>query len=170
MQKGRSTIFTRDKPRSEYDDVVLLIDVVGTEEATGRLLCPFDLGLTGGFSGLALRAESADLWHRHMGHINRKRMDVLQKQAGNGVEYSGDIQACDVCAVGNSEHQAHPKQSTYDVHRACQLVTVHIMGPISPQALGGHKIRSPTHKVEGNLSHQGENAKCRFSRRTKVRS
>ena len=65
-------------------------------------------------------------------------MDVLWKQAGNGVEYSGDIQACDVCAVGKSEQQAHPKQATYDIQRAFQLVTVDTMSPISPQALGGY--------------------------------
>ena len=63
-------------------------------------------------------------------------MDVLRKLAGNGVDYNVDIKACDVCAVGKSEHQAHPWQATCDVQRAFQLVTVDTMGPISPQALG----------------------------------
>ena len=85
-----------------------------------------------------MRAESVDLWHRRMEHINRKSIDVLRKQAGNGVEYNGDIQACVVCAVGKSEQQSHPKQATYDVQLAFQLVTVDTMGPISPQALGGY--------------------------------
>ena len=31
-------------------------------------------------------------------------MDLLRKQASNGVEYNGDIHACDVCAVGMSEN------------------------------------------------------------------
>ena len=75
-----------------------------------------------------------------MGHINRKSMDVLRKQVGNGIEYNGDIEACDVCAVGKSEQQAHPKQATYDIQRAFQLVTVDTMGPISPQALGGYNF------------------------------
>ena len=65
-------------------------------------------------------------------------MEVLRKQTGNGVEYNGDIQACDVCAVGKSEQQAHHKQATYGVQRAFQLVTVGTMGLISPQALGGY--------------------------------
>lgn len=38
--------------------------------------------------GLALRAESADLWHRCIGHINRKSMGALGKLPGNGVEYT----------------------------------------------------------------------------------
>ena len=87
---------------------------------------------------MSLRAESADLCHRRTGHINRKSMNVLRKQAGNGVEYNGDKQACDVCAVGKIQQQAHPKQTTYDVQRAYQLVTVNTMGLVSPQALGGY--------------------------------
>ena len=47
-----------------------------------------------------MRAESADLWHPRMGHINRKSMDVLRKQAGNGVAYKEGIEACDACVVG----------------------------------------------------------------------
>ena len=73
-----------------------------------------------------------------MGHINRKSMDVLRKQVGNGIEYNGDIEACDVCAVGESEELAHSEQATYDLRRACQLVTADTMGTISPQALGGY--------------------------------
>ena len=49
----------------------------------------------------------------------------------------GDIQACDVRAVGKSNQQTHPKQATYDVQHAFQLVTVDLMGPINPAALGG---------------------------------
>ena len=85
-----------------------------------------------------MRAESANLWHRRMGHINRKSMDVLRRMPGSGVDYNGDIQACDVCAVGKSKQQAHPKQATYDVQHAFQLVTVDLKGPIKPAALGGY--------------------------------
>lgn len=61
----------------------------------------------------------------------------LRKQAGNGVEYNGDIQPCDVCPVDKSEQQAHPKQAMYDVQSAFHLVTDDTTGPISPQALSG---------------------------------
>ena len=138
MQKGIATLSHPDKPRLEYDDVVLPMNVLETEEAAGRLLCSFYLELGGGSGGLALRAESADLCNRRMRHINRKLMDVLRKQEGNGVEYNGDIQVCDVCVVGKSEQQAHPKQVTCDGQRASQLRTVDTMGPISAHALGGY--------------------------------
>ena len=138
MQKGITTLFQPDKPRLEYDDVVLPMNVLRTEEATETLPCSFDLELGGGSGSLAMRAESADLGHRRMGNINRKSMNVLRKLAGNGVDCNVDIKACDVCAVGKSKQQAHPRQATCDVQRAFQLVTVDTMGPISPQALGGY--------------------------------
>ena len=72
MQKGITTLFHPDKPRLEYDDVVLPMNVLGIDEATARQLCSFDLELGGGCGGLALRAAPADLCHRRMGHINRK--------------------------------------------------------------------------------------------------
>ena len=129
-------------------------------------MCSFKVELGGGPGGLAMRAESADLWHRRMGHIKRKSTDVLRRTPGSGVDYNGDTQACDVGAVGKSKQQAHPKQATYDVHHAFQLVTVDLMGPIEPAALGQlrNKVRRPTHQVEGDISHQDETASTRCSR------
>ena len=65
-------------------------------------------------------------------------MDVLRTMQGSGIDYNGDMQACDVCDVGKSKQQAHPKQATYDVQLAFQLVTIDLMGPIKPAALGGY--------------------------------
>ena len=71
IQKGIATLFHPDKPRLAYDDIVLPMNVLGTDEATGILLCSFYLELGGGSGGLALRNESAGLWYRRMGHICR---------------------------------------------------------------------------------------------------
>ena len=84
----------------EFDEFVLPTNLLGTDEKAGKMLCSIEVELGGGPGGLAMRAESADLWHRHMGHINRKSMDVLRRMPGSRVDYNGDIQACDVCAVG----------------------------------------------------------------------
>ena len=64
-----------------------------------------------------------------MDNINRKSI---------GVDYNGDIEACDVSAVGKSKQQDHLKQARYVVQHAFQLVTVDLMGPIKPAALGGY--------------------------------
>ena len=39
MQKGNATLFHPNKPRLEYDDIVVPMHVLGTDEATGRLRC-----------------------------------------------------------------------------------------------------------------------------------
>ena len=82
-----------------------------------------------------MRAESADLWHRRLGHINSRILDVLRKVEGNGICYTGNIEACDVCAIRKNAQQAHPKKATYDIKQPFQLVLSDLMGPMSPPVL-----------------------------------
>eukprot|EP00903_Cladosiphon_okamuranus_P015299 g14134.t1 len=89
--------------------------------------------------GLALRVETADLWHRRMGHINAKSLDVLRQQTDNGIDYRGDLQDCGACPLGKSSQQPHPKHAAYGVSSAFQLVFVDTLGPFTPVALGGFK-------------------------------
>ena len=49
-----------------------------------------------------MKAKSANLWHRRMGHINGKSLDVLRKEPGNGVDYTGAVKDCDSCPLGKS--------------------------------------------------------------------
>ena len=126
----------------EFDNIVLRMNLLGTDEKTGKLLCSTKVELDGGPGGLAMPAESANLWHLRIGHIKRKSMDVLWRMPGSGVDYNGDIQACDVCAVGKSKRQAHPKQATYDVQHGFHLVTVNLMGPIKLAALASYSYKS----------------------------
>ena len=102
MRKGVATIFHPDKPRLEVDDIILPINLLGADERTCKLLCSINVELRGVTGGFVLRAEFANLWHRRMGHLNRRRMVVLRKVPGNGIQYTGDKQACDVCAVRKS--------------------------------------------------------------------
>ena len=75
----------------EFDDIVLPMNLLGTDEMTGKLLCSFKVELGGGPGGLAMRAESVNLRHRRMGHINRKSMEALRRMPGSGVNYNGDM-------------------------------------------------------------------------------
>ena len=59
--KGVSTIFHHHKPRVEFEDIVLPMNLLGTDEKTGILLYSIKMELRGGPGGLAIRAESADL-------------------------------------------------------------------------------------------------------------
>ena len=72
-----------------------------------------------------------------MGHINRKRMDVLRRIPGGGVDYNGHTQACGVCAV-SKRVKASNKLIRSRLHNVFYVVTVDLMGPIKPAALGGY--------------------------------
>ena len=81
----------------EFDDIVLPMNLLGTDEKTGKLLCSIKVKLGGGPGGLAMRAESANMWHRRMGHINRKSMSCGECRAVEST--TTETQVFDVCAV-----------------------------------------------------------------------
>ena len=61
---------------------------------------------------------------------------------GNSIDYTGNVEACDVCAIGKSAKQAHPKKATYDIKHPFQFVLADLMKPMSPPALGGFQYVS----------------------------
>ena len=109
-------------------------------------LYSFKLTLTDGDSaaGVALRAESANRWHRRVGHINGRYLDVLRRVPGNGVEFTGELQSCDVCALGKRSQKPHPKHAKNDVTQPFQLVTIDVLGELRRVVLGGFKFVSKT--------------------------
>ena len=93
--------------------------------------------------GIVMAAlPTADIWHRRLGHMNPRSMDLLRKENDNGVDYAGDTAACSVCALGKSKQKAHPKTSHYGITAPMQLVYTDLMGPISPPAIGGFQYVS----------------------------
>ena len=132
LEMGVATIFDSTQPRLEMGDVIVPLKRLGNDTT----LCSVSLELDSP-PNTAMRAESADLWHRRLGHINSRSLDVLRKIDNNGVDYTGTLKACDVCAIGKSSQRPHPKKATYDVSRPFQLVSTDLMGPMSPPALGG---------------------------------
>ena len=84
------SVFDCVRPRLEMRSVVLPMDRLGDD----RTLYSFSMDLVRDSAGAAMRAESTDLWHRRMGHINSKSMAVLQGVPDNGVKYDGDVAAC----------------------------------------------------------------------------
>ena len=94
-------------------------------------------------SGVVYTATtSASVWHRRLGHMNPRNMEVLRNKKGNGVEYTGTISGCDICSVTKSKQQAHPKKSTRKTTRPMQLVYTDLMGPFTPAVKGGYRFVS----------------------------
>ena len=87
-------------------------------------------------------ATTATLWHRRMGHLNRKSLDLLKKVNNNGVSFDGTMPDCDVYAVGKSRQRSHPKTADQHVQHPLQLVFTDLMRQFTPEALGGYKCVS----------------------------
>ena len=84
--------------------------------------------------------SSAQLWHRRLGHLNRRSLELMQWHDGNAITFASTIADCDVCAVGNGQQLAHPKKSQHaGITRPFQLCYGDLMGPFTPEAHGGFK-------------------------------
>ena len=99
---GVVTIFDSVQPRLEMGDVTVPMKRLDND----TILCSVSLE-SDNSTNTVMRAESADLWHRRLGHINSRSLDVLRKVEGNDIDYTGNVKACDVvCAIGkNVRHQ-----------------------------------------------------------------
>ena len=85
-------------------------------------------------SAVCFLAVSADIWHRRLGHLNHRSMDILRRQKGTGVEYQDKPSPCDVCEIAKHKQTSHPKNTTRELSRPGQLVYIDNMGPIQPPA------------------------------------
>ena len=129
---GVVNIFDSVRPLLEMCDVTVPMKRLDND----TILCSFSLELDDS-TNTAMRAESADLWHRQLGHINSRSLDVVRKVEGNGIDYTDNVETCNVCAIGKSSQQAHQKKATYYIKQPFHLVLVDLMGPMFPSALGG---------------------------------
>ena len=71
---------------------------------------------------------NAHLWHRRLGHLNKRSLELIQRRYSNGVAFDGSIDHCDVYAVGKSHHLAR-----------FHLVYGDLMDPFKPAARGGYE-------------------------------
>ena len=84
-------------------------------------------------------ATSANLWHRRIGHLNRKSLDLLKNIDNNGVSFDGTVPDCDVCAVGKSHQLAHPKTTDHKVKTPFPAGFRKPDRIFDSEALGGYK-------------------------------
>ena len=86
---------------------------------------------------------NAQRWHRRLGRLNKRSLELLQRRDGNGVAVDSSIDHCDVCAVGNSHQLAHPKKAKLaDTIAPFQLVYGDLMAPFQPAAREGYEYVS----------------------------
>ena len=138
--------------QAERNDVVSILDMTNPMleihnhtfpfQELGHDLLSFTLNLAGGGNGPELAmmaAANANLWHRRLGYLNRKSLSLLKNLDNSGVGFDGPVPDCDVYAVRKSHQLAHPKTANNKVKLPFQLVLADLMGPLTPEALGGYK-------------------------------
>ena len=79
-------------------------------------------------------AVSGDIWHRRLGHINPRRLNILRRDPNTGVDYQGEPSPCGICEVEKHKQSPHPKRTTRELSRPGQLVQIDNMGPVQPPA------------------------------------
>ncbi|CAN0005980.1 unnamed protein product [Sphacelaria rigidula] len=85
-------------------------------------------------SAVCSLAVSADIWHRRLGHLNQRSMDILRRQKGTGVEYQNKPSPCDVCENAKHKQTSHPRKTTRQLSRPGQPIYINNMGSIQPPA------------------------------------
>ena len=70
--------------------------------------------------------------------MNPRNMELLRRTGGNGVNYTGTVSGCGICALGKSQQKAHPKTIKHKTEGPMELVYTDLMGSITPAAKGGY--------------------------------
>ena len=110
-RNGVVSIFDKYSPRLEANNFTLPL----LQELENDLYF-FSLDLVSRSSApeLAMQAAAtATLWHRQMGHLNRKSLDLLKKANNNGVSFDGTGPDCDLLSPwGEAVNGPTPRQPT----------------------------------------------------------
>ena len=140
-RNGIVSIFDRENPRLEAFGVTLSLR--GEQDDLYSFVLDLSAGVYGATELTMKVVSNAQLWHRRLGHLNRRILELMQRRDGNNITFDGTIADCDVCAVGKGQQLAHPKKAQHaGITRPFQLSYGGLMGPFTPEAYGGFKYVS----------------------------
>ena len=110
-RKGVVFIFDFDNPGLELSGITVPLHA----EDNDLYSLVFDLSADNhGGKELATNAmTNAQLWHRRLGRLNKRSLELMQRRKGNGVTFDGSTDHCDICVVGKSHQLAHPKKAKH---------------------------------------------------------
>ena len=110
-KKGIVSIFDFDNPRLELSGII--VPLRAEDDDLYSLTFDSSADRHGGKELLMNAMTNTELWRRRPGHLNKRRLELMQRCDGNGVAFEGLINHCDVCAVGKSHQLAHPKKAKH---------------------------------------------------------
>ena len=111
-RNGVISVFDVTKPRLETRKHTIPL------QELGHHLYSFSLDLAGGGNGPELAVQAAanvNLWHRRLGHLNCKSLNLPKILESNRVSFDWPVTDCNVCAMGTSDQLAHPKTADQKV-------------------------------------------------------
>lgn len=83
--------------------------------------------------------EEAWLWHKRLGHVNFRAMQLLSKNhmayGVPSIVHPKDV--CDGCLMSKQTRKSFPHQSNFTAKSVLELVHLDLCGPISPSTPGG---------------------------------
>ncbi|RVW73223.1 Retrovirus-related Pol polyprotein from transposon TNT 1-94 [Vitis vinifera] len=85
-----------------------------------------------------MNLSSSMLWHKHLGHISRQRLEKLVKDGVLSNLDFLDFETCVVCLKGKMTVKTR-KEKIDRCGNTLDLIHTDICGPLSPTALGGYK-------------------------------
>ena len=116
--EGIVAVFALNHSRIETRGFSLLLQQV----ACARDLFSFNVEVDSPNVSLPGKAD-ADTWHRRMGNINGKVLELLTKTDEKGVSSKRGVSPRDVCAVRKNTQQAHPKAATLSIEQNYELIS-----------------------------------------------
>ncbi|KAJ9689270.1 hypothetical protein PVL29_014779 [Vitis rotundifolia] len=85
-----------------------------------------------------MNLSSSMLWHKHLGHISRQRLERLVRDGVlSNLDFS-DFETCVVCLKGKMTAKTR-KEKIDRCGSTLDLIHTDICGPLTPTALGGYK-------------------------------
>lgn len=107
----------------------------GSLEASGSLLSNgiFKLDRS---EVLAMNVESANLWHKRLGHPSKEVMSKMKAGVVEGVRFEGMSTKCQSCVEGKHQ-RIHFPNSTSKASELLELVHSDLCGPIEEKSIGG---------------------------------
>ncbi|GKA35720.1 retrovirus-related pol polyprotein from transposon TNT 1-94 [Tanacetum coccineum] len=90
---------------------------------------------------LATIDENSTLWHRRLGHANRRLIQSLASKelVRNLPKLKFDQHFCDACKIGKQAHVSHKAKNIVSTTRCLELLHMDLFGPSAVRSYGGNR-------------------------------
>jgi transposase InsO family protein len=146
---GKTVVASATKANGVYEmDTASQLSTHGCEKSTASQSANLSVPLPAILSK-DQEAEAANLceakptqaiWHRRLGHLNRRSMDLLKQGMASGIDYTnGKHTPCVACLEGKQSRLPFPKKSFHRATEKLGLIHSDLMGPMPVSSFSGSR-------------------------------